>query len=269
MNNEEGGFVALRGFEYSNPIYGHVNVFGTPVFTSSWTALTLRQFYAWLAQYEDAAATFNHPGEYDFVNLEFRHFLFFPDVRRQLVGMELLTHNAQYSQYSVGYNPLDALGYLDEANNAGWRIGSVSAQDNHAGGWGTIDDYRTAVLARGLTQKDILKALRRRRFYSTQDKNLVMSFRADGREMGAILRPGNKTFTIRLEDGDGEDFTFISLFANGELLEGRAVQGSGVWEFPVPAPEALTYYYVLVTQADADQAMSAPIWVKGRNEGGD
>ncbi len=183
--------------------------------------------------------------------------------------MELLTHNAQYSQYSIGYNPLDALGYLDEANHAGWRIGSVSAQDNHAGGWGTIDDYRTVVLARRLTQKNILEALRHRRFYSTQDKNLVMSFRADGREMGAILRPGDKTFTIRLEDGDGEDFTFISLFANGELLEGRPVQGSGVWEFPVPAPETLTYYYVLVTQADADQAMSAPIWVKGCDEGGD
>jgi hypothetical protein len=35
------------------------------------------------------------------------------------------------------------------------------------------------------------------------------------------------------------------------------------WEFTVTAPEALSYYYVLVTQADGDRAMSAPIWVEG------
>ena len=262
-NNQDGVFVALRGFEYSNPIYGHLNVFGTPVFTSAWTALTLRQFYAWLALYPDAATTFNHPGAYDFLRVEFMHFRFFPDVMHQLVGIELLTHNAEYSRYSVGYVTQDGLGYLDEANHAGWRIASVSAQDNHAGGWGTIDEYRTAVLASALTQEDVLEALRQRRFYSTQDKNLVMSVRADGREMGSVLGPGGKTFAVTLDDGDGEGFASIDLYANGSLVEHRDIGGAGIWEFTVAAPEALTYYYVLVTQADADQAMSASIWVEG------
>ena len=39
--------------------------------------------------------------------------------------------------------------------------------------------------------------------------------------------------------------------------------GAGTWEFSVPVPDALSYYYVLVTQADGDQAMSAPTWVEG------
>jgi len=109
----------------------------------------------------------------------------------------------------------------------------------------------------------VLEALRQRRFYSTQDKNLVMSFRADGREMGSGLGPGGKTFAVTLDDEDGENFASIDLYANGSLLEHRDVGGAGIWEFTVAAPEALTYYYVLVTQADADQAMSAPIWVEG------
>ena len=266
-SNEDGAFVALRGFEYSNPLYGHLNVFGTSDFTSTWFALTLRRFYEWLALHPEAACTFNHPGAYDFLHLEFMHFRFFPDVRRQLTGIELLTHNDQYSKYDVGYVTEDGLGHLDEANHAGWRVGSVSAQDNHRGGWGTIDNYRTAVLARALTQEDILDALRHRRFYSTQDKNLVMSLRVDGREMGAFVGPGDKNFTVTLDDADGEGFSVIDLYANGALVDSRAVSGKGSWEFVVAAPAARSYYYVLVTQADSDQAMSAPIWVEGA--GGD
>jgi len=266
-SNEDGAFVALRGFEYSNPLYGHLNVFGTSDFTSTWFALTLRRFYEWLALHPEAACTFNHPGAYDFLHLEFMHFRFFPDVRRQLTGIELLTHNDQYSKYDVGYVTEDGLGHLDEANHAGWRVGSVSAQDNHRGGWGTIDNYRTAVLARALTQEDILDALRHRRFYSTQDKNLVMSLRVDGREMGAFVGPGDKNFTVTLDDADGEGFSVIDLYANGALVDSRAVSGKGSWEFAVAAPAARSYYYVLVTQADSDQAMSAPIWVEGA--GGD
>jgi hypothetical protein len=232
-----------------------LNVFGTPDFTSTWTALTLPQFYAWLGRYPDAAATFNHPGNYDFLRLEFLHFLFFPDVGRQVVGIELLTHNAEYEKYSVGYVAEDGLGHLEEANHAGWRVASVSAQDNHAGGWGTIDEYRTAVLARALTQEGILAALRKRRFYSTQDRNLVMSFVADGREMGAVLGPGDKTFAVTLDDGDGEGFA--SIVRQRRAPRRAAPWETRTWEFDVPAG-ALSWYYVLVTQADGGQAMSAP-----------
>ncbi|MEE9230168.1 MAG: hypothetical protein V3U86_05635, partial [Acidobacteriota bacterium] len=151
--------------------------------------------------------------------------------------------------------------------HSGWRIASVSAQDNHSGGWGTIDDYRTVVLSLSLTQEDILEALRRRRFYSTQDKNLVMSFRAHGREMGSFLKRGSKVFTVTLDDDDGEEFAAIEFYANGTLIENRVADGAGSWDFAVRAPTARSYYYVLVTQNDGDQAMSAPIWVEGLNTG--
>ena len=179
------------------------------------------------------------------------------------MGIELLTHNDNYSKYSVGYRADDGLGHIDEAIHNGWRVGSFSAQDNHEGGWGTIDDYRTGVLALSLTQKDILDALAHRRFYSTQDKNLVMSFRARGREMESVVGPGPLVFTLSLGDGDGEEFSTIDLYANGARVESRAVEGAGSWDLSVDAPERRSYYYVLVTQNDGDQAMSAPIWVRG------
>ena len=262
-HNEDGAFVALRGFEYSNPIYGHLNVFNTSHFISTWAALTLPQFYAWLAFHPHAASTYNHPGRQDDWNLEFLHFGYFPAVAEQMMGIELLTHNDDYDKYSVGYVSHDGLGFMDEANSAGWRIASVSAQDNHSGGWGTIDTYRTAVLASELTQQAILDGLRQRRFYSTQDENLVMSFRADGREMGSRLGPGGKTFTVSLDDADGEGFTTIELYRNGLLFESASITGSGAWDLDVPAPAGNSYYYVLVTQSDGDRAMSAPIWVEG------
>ncbi|HET6372212.1 MAG TPA: CehA/McbA family metallohydrolase [Candidatus Polarisedimenticolia bacterium] len=264
--NENGAFVALRGFEYSNPIYGHMNVFGTSDFTSTFAALTLKQFYGWLSGYPGAASTFNHPGNYDFLHLEFMHLQFFPAVRDQVVGIELLTHGDTYGKYSVGYAAGDTLGHLDEANGAGWRIASVSAQDNHQGGWGTIDDYRTGVLAPALTQADILEALRQRRFFSTQDKNLSMSLRADGHEMGSIVGPGAKTLTVTVSDRDGEGFKSLDLYKDGQVEQQRLISGAGTWEFTVAGPRNRSYYYVVATQEDGDQAMTAPIWIQG--EGG-
>jgi hypothetical protein len=155
------------------------------------------------------------------------------------------------------------MGYLDEAIDSGWRVASVSAQDNHRGGWGTIDDYRTGVLAVSLTQEGILDALRNRRFFSTQDKNLRMSFRTRSREMGSILGPGDEVFIVALDDLDGEGFKSIDLYSRGVLVESRRVGGAGAWEFSVSAPGTTSHYYVIVTQEDGDQAMSAPIWVIG------
>jgi hypothetical protein len=262
-HNDDGSFVALRGFEYSNPLYGHLNVFNTSEFTSTFSSLTLRRFYKWLAAYPEAASTFNHPGNVDWLNLEFLHLEYAPEVGEQLVGIELLTHNAEYGDYSVGYVAGDNLGYLDEALQAGWRIGGLSSQDNHQGDWGMRDDYRTGLLASSLTQKELVDALRYRRFYSTQDRNLVMSFRGNGREMGASLPGGETTFTVSLDDPDGEAFRTIELFVNGALLQSLEVAGTGSWQFRVGPQSARSYYYVVVTQADGDQAMSAPIWVEG------
>jgi hypothetical protein len=262
-SNEDGVFVALRGFEYSNPLYGHINVFGTDDFTSTWSDLTLRRFYDWLALHPEAASTFNHPGAYESLGLEFLHYRFFPGVERQMMGIELLTHDDQYDKYSVGYVAADGHGHMDEAIQSGWRIASVSAQDNHRGGWGTIDEYRTGVLALSLTQEAILDAVRHRRFFSTQDRNLVMSFRTRNREMGSLVGPGGGVFIVSLGDGDGEGFRRIDLYENGVLFESRDVSGARAWEFTVPARVSPSWYYALVTQDDGDQAMSAPIWVAG------
>jgi hypothetical protein len=178
-----------------------------------------------------------------------------------MAGIELLTHGNDYDAYSVGYASGDGLGYLDEANDRGWRVASVSAQDNHSGEWGTLDDYRTGVLAESLTRRDVLEALRDRRFFSTQDRNLRMSFRSQGHEMGAVLKPGPKSFHVTLGDGDGEGFDRIDLYRRGALLESRDVAGSGPWVFEVPASSERSWYHVIVTQDDGDRAMSAPIWV--------
>jgi hypothetical protein len=263
LYNDDGHFVALRGFEYSNPFYGHINVFGTEAFVSTWTALTLPRFYDWLAQRPDAAATFNHPGNVDFLGIEFLHLRLFPDVRRQMMGIELLRHGGNYGEYSVGYAVADGLGYIDEANAAGWRLGSVSAQDNHEGGWGTIDPFRTGVLAEALERELILDALRARRFFSTQDSDLTLSFRSGGREMGAVLANGPRQFRVRAGDGGGEELARVELYGNGQLLEARDDPPPGALSFNVAAPGETSWYYVMVTQRDGDRAMSAPIWVLG------
>ena len=77
----------------------------------------------------------------------------------------------------------DYLHYL----NLGFHLAPSTGQDNHYRTWGTVSDARVAVLADNLTKQEILNALKNRRAYATEDKNLKVIFRANGHLMGSIV----------------------------------------------------------------------------------
>lgn len=257
--NEDGVFVALRGFEYSNPLYGHLVVFDTPDLVSAFDAPTLRMFYRWLRDHEGAVATFNHPGSYDDLGNEFYHFAYYSKIDPMVVGLERLQAGDTYSDNTIGYG--GQVSYLDEAQRAGWLLGPVSAQDNHSNGWGITDNNRTGVLALELTRAGILDALAKRRFFASSDTDLEMSFQANGLEMGAVLPAGPVDLVLKARDLS-ESFTRVQIFKNGALVHDQAVSGPAVRvNLSFGAEASRVRYHAFVTQADGDQAMTSPIWV--------
>lgn len=258
--NEPGQFVALRGFEYSNPLYGHSVVFNTDRFVSAFGAPTQRAFYRWLRRHEGAIATFNHPGDYDDLGIEFYHWAYYPKVDPMYIGQEKLQSGDNFGAYSIGYG--GELSYLEEALRAGWHLGAFSAQDNHSNGWGTIDDNRTGVLATELTRAAIIDAISKRRFFATTDVNLELSFQINGQEMGSVIAAGDLELVVRCSDRDLEGFSRVQVFRGVELIHDEVVTGPDVQVMLERVAEpAAQHFYAFVTQEDGGQAMSAPIWL--------
>ncbi|HEX3048056.1 MAG TPA: CehA/McbA family metallohydrolase [Bacillota bacterium] len=261
----DGQFVALRGFEWSSNTYGHVTVTNTEDFCSE-TNTSYDTFEELVTSYlatRDAIAIFNHP-QVDWIphSTEFGNF---NGTRSdKFVGMECWNHNDDCWN-NDGFVIGDGLNYFAEAITRGWYLGTAGGQDNHDASWGNKNDYRTAVWAQNLTRPDLLEAYKARRFYTTWDKNLALSFKINGYEMGSKIPPGsNYLLAISATDGNGEAFTSFEVYNNGKKVYAPisiANPYNLYITFYVNAVKG-DRYYAIVTQADGNKAISSPIFIQ-------
>lgn len=264
-------YVTLWGFEWSNPILGHINVLNTPDYTNAISDFEITRLYDWISDRPEAFARFNHPGEYDYLLREFLHLKRYDAVVPQMVGIETWNGNDSFDAYYYDgswFRFLD-YSYWDVGNLRGWYLGALGGQDNHSRTWGTLNEFRTAVLAEELTREQIIDAYLSRRFYATEDKDLYLDLRCQGYPMGARLSDVPREFDVTAWDGSGDAFQEVRLYRNGKLLQTQAVSGNSIQvSFNDPSPTGSAYYYVIVRQEDDndgngrnDEAISSPIWI--------
>jgi hypothetical protein len=262
--NQDNVFTAFRGFEWTENVRGHVAVINSDNYiTTASPNSTFPDLCNWLNANE-CVAFFNHPGRNNSTGVEFDHFATTPTSK--IVGMELWNKTDRFNvyYYTDGYYPSDGnLSWFDEALARGWKIGAAGSEDNHAATWGTMTQSKLAVLATANTRTTIMDALKARRFFTTYDKNLALSFKIGGSEMGSTITGANYGFQIQASDANMEVFTQIQLLRNGQVVN--------TWT-PNTANPVISlnqncfdgeYYYVRVKQADGDEAISSPIQVSG------
>jgi hypothetical protein len=262
-------YVTLWGFEYSNPVYGHINVLNTADYVSAISKVLITEFYEWLSDRPEGFGRYNHPGDYDYLDSEFLHLELYPDVELQMVGIETWNGNDGFDKYYYDGGWETGFSYWDEGNRQRWYLGALGGQDNHSANWGTRNEFRTVVLALALTREDIIDAYRNRRFYATEDKDLYLDIRCEGYPMGSRLSGVRRVFTVRALDKGGDTFQEVRLYRNGSLLRTRAVSGSRIKEqFEDVSHTRPAYYYVIVQQTDDndfngrnDEAITSPIWI--------
>jgi len=266
--NEAGVFTAFWGFEWTHSTaYGHVTVINSPDHCDRSNTPTFEELMTWLDSRE-CIAFFNHPGRSAPAATEFDNFI--GAYSDKMIGIELWNKGDLFNvfYYNSGYDTSDTTdrsGYFDEALLNGWQIGAAGSEDNHSGTWGDSNN-RLAVLANANTRTDLYAALQARRFYSTLDKNLALSFEVDGHAMGSQIAGGSNTCVIEAADGDGETFFQIELIHNGDIVK---TWSSSEFD-PDPAHPLVNlslttgqgdYIYCKVTQADGDEAISSPVFV--------
>jgi hypothetical protein len=261
-------FVTFWGFEWTSDDTswggpatllgkGHITIINSPDHCEADEPPTndLNGLVEWMSDStrDDCIAFFNHPGQYGY---DFDKFLF--NYSDKIVGMELWNRDDDY--YDTNYY---GNGSWNDALGKGWYIGAAGSQDNHDADWGTLNEWRMAVLAQEKTRESIYDAMKARRFYSTRDKNLELSFTCNRAQMGSQIAGGRLNVVIEATDGDGEIFSKIWLFKNGKKIKN--------WNPNITHPVVTTtvsgtkgdYFYVLVEQAGEFKwaAISSPIFI--------
>ena len=230
-----GAFVSFRGFEYSTPTIGHINVwFGqdytdpahefalaTPrALSEMWrvfpqakpiadqfkdapdTAL-ITPFYNWLTS-KPGSVPLGGGGD---AIASFNHPGYFGNFQ------DYLFHKGAANQMKLieAFNPIDSdpdyfwygsdRGLPNPFNaclNAGWRVGFHGVSDEHSGVYGQAGKGRGGLWVTSLTRSAIRKAIESKRTFATLEPGLRLDATANGVPMGSAMR-ATRNLTVKLD----------------------------------------------------------------------
>lgn len=205
--DRNGAFTAIRGFEWSEPMLGHVNVWFTEHYVDVLQAGVMAPLLDWLRREPglvldggaDGIAGFNHPGREPG---RFEEFRFVPEARRQMVSLEMFNRTDDYlfEGYADGRSsPLCA------CLNAGWRTGITGVTDEHGTDWGHPEGKgRTGLWVTEHSREGVKAAMLARRFFATRTSGLRVDAtatppRGRARRMGSTLPMRRGVVTFRLD----------------------------------------------------------------------
>ena len=267
-------FVGIYGFEMTwSDGFGHINTFNTPGFESrsnsefgnkSGSTEGYQNYYKKLVEVEDSLSQFNHPGT---TFGDFQDFAFYdPQVDQRITLIEV--GNGEGAIGSSGYFP--SYEYYTRALDKGWHVAPTNNQDNHKGNWGDSNTARSVVLASDLTEEGIYDAIRNYRVYATEDNDLSILYDLNGNAMGSILSKQDAVeITAQISDPTDTADMKVEVIVNGGLvLDSQTLtDGKGTVTFTFDSND-YSYYYLRVTQADQNIAVTAPVWTgEGVNAG--
>ena len=264
---QEGDFVGIYGFEmtWSGGAPGHINTFNSEGFENRNAEPyrkgdnyeVLEAYYNTLNENPETISQFNHPGDTfgDFMDFA----LYDPVIDNQITLIEV--GNGEGAIGSSGYFP--SYSYYTRALDKGWHVAPTNNQDNHKGNWGDSNTARSVVLSDGLSEDAIYDAMKNYRVYATEDNDLSILYSLNGNAMGSILDEQDE-INIKAEISDPTDTTGetkVEVIVNGgqTLAEKTFTGGSATVEFN-NLSTGYGYYYLRITQADKQIAVTAPVW---------
>ena len=268
FNASQSDIIAIGGFEMTwsgGP--GHINTFNTPgvvsrnnsTLNNKTSDAGLQAYYALLSQSEgvDSISQFNHPGT-TFGNFkDFNYWNPVIDTRMYMVEVG----NGEGQVGAGGYYPSYEQYIL--ALDKGWHVAPTNNQDNHKGRWGNANDARDVILTDDFSEAGIYEAIQARRMYATEDKNLEIDYTVNNQMMGSIISevPEKLEVKVSVHDPDKTDtISKVELVANsGKVIYTWDTNLSG--ELSAVLDATYSYYFVRVTEADGDLAVTAPVWV--------
>jgi ribosomal protein L40E len=293
-------FIAAYGYEMTwsgGP--GHMNSFNTlGIVSRNNSTLNNKTNYGGMLEYYDLMVTasnktdetgkktatwtgkgqivsmFNHPGT---TFGTFGDFTGYTPTRDSIINL-IEVGNGEGAVGGSSYWP--SYQYYDMALAMGWHIAPSNNQDNHKGNWGDSNTCRDVVITDDFSEQGLYDALAARHTYATEDQNLNILYylKADADGDGTISDSENYlqgdiinvestggiskvTLNVSFNDPDGEKLGKIEVIGEGgKSLWSKEITASS-YEMNETLNNTDAYYYIKVTQADGDIAVTAPVWV--------
>lgn len=255
--NEDGVFAAMRGFEWSHPVNGHICIYETDDYSAAYSDLWINKIYEWIKD-NNGIAQFNHPGREieAFNNLKLE-----PDVLSNMIMME--TGNK-----STGNNDGEFIPYYIKALDNGWQIAPTSNQDNHKM---ELTSHRSVFIGEELTRANLLDAMKSRRIYSSDDPDIKVVFKHREHWMGSNVTVTDPLVRFDIKIVDNEPVQKLELITNKGVSVAEFIPEEGAmtafW-FPEITVNQSSYYFLKVTSEDINDgeapvqiAITAPIWI--------
>jgi Protein of unknown function (DUF3604) len=183
-----GVFTALRGFEWTEPWLGHVNVWFSEEYVDVGTPGSLSGLFTFLAEKEQKALYgYNHPGREGG-----RHeaFVISPDAAAadlpaRMVALEAFNRADDYLFGMGGPDGRDSA--IVACLDAGWRPGLIGCSDEHGPRFGLTGRGRTGLWVREHSREGVREALAARGTFATREAGLRLDATLDGQRMGAAV----------------------------------------------------------------------------------
>ncbi|MBN2310381.1 MAG: DUF3604 domain-containing protein [Candidatus Hydrogenedentes bacterium] len=268
---EPGRFTTLVGYEWTNWVYGHRNVYfrgdDGPVFRSfDENSDTPQELWRLLEPF-DAMTIAHHVGGGP-VAIDWS---IPPGDNERLVEICSIHGSCEaYGGPASIYRPVQGA-FVRDALARGYRLGIIGSGDTHDGhpGQRSASAQVTgllAVYAPQLTREAIWNALKRRQVYATSGPKIILNFQVARSPMGSeILWAGSQgPVPIAIRSVCCDEIDLIEVIRCGETIyrkEGDGFVSFLLLEDPKPIP-GVTWYYVRVTQKDGNMAWSSPIWLE-------
>jgi len=287
---QEGSFVALPGYEFTNSMWGHRNVYfescdcplvGAPRSYPAgyWDLNNLRtpeELWVALDNAGVRAITVPHHPSATSHPLTWDHFN--PKYDRLVEVYSSWGSSEYYGDYPRGVSDRFRGLYVRDALNQNLRLGLIASSDGHDGHPGNaqsplhkhhhifhpLGSGWIAVLAPELGRKAVFDAMYERRCYATTGVPIVLDVSMEGHPMGLELSLAKRRplrLQIKVMGANGLDH--IRIIKNGKIRE--TIPCHGEWEADIDwidgQPAMSNYYYVRVVQTDRESAWSSPIWV--------
>jgi hypothetical protein len=147
----------------------------------------------------------------------------------------------------------------------GYHVGPTIDHDNHNFTFGHTAKSRLVVLAYTLSENSLLDAMRRMRFYASEDCGAKINFTINAQPLGSILRQASAP-VIAVSSITSATVSSIKLMygvpGSGSVATTLASTTTSTLNFTHTAMANLAtgYYFIDITETNGDRIITAPIW---------
>jgi hypothetical protein len=269
---DPGEFVSFRGFEWSTPTVGHLNVWFSEQFTDALhefafftpTAIaevdqilpvpsnivdlaaklpelaTMKFFYKWLASSPDRALLGGGNDGIACFNHpnefgSFEHFAYHAGAAPRIVSIEALNQERDFFWFGLDHDPVKP-NPLNACLNAGWRVGFTGVSDEHGTEYGRDGMARGGLWVSELTRDGIRAALEARRSFATFEPGLRLDALANGAPMGTELTHTAGVVHVTLDFDAGPEWIGRDIVVEVIRPGSEVPTLAGVLDVAVPGP---------------------------------